>query len=119
MNLPQTRAKVAESLAANGLSDATIRQELGMTPAEWKLSLAEHESDLAQALADGRARLIESALAVVIEAAKAGDVASAKWLVTTLSPEQKRDAGKGINITLTLPRSMDDYLRIVEASDED
>lgn len=116
-NLPQTRDSIAAALAANGLSDPTIREELGMTSQAWNAEVKRPHSPLAQALADGRARIVENALSVVIEAVKAGDVAPAKWLVDRFSPRDSKQDQNSVHITLTMPRQMKDYLELVEAEE--
>lgn len=113
-NLPMTQAQIVEALTANGLSEATIRQELGMTPHEWKAQMQAPDSPLAQAIADGRGRLVESAMSVIIESIKAGDVATAKWLFEKFAPQEKQKKSS-ININLTMPMSMEDYLKVVDA----
>ena len=111
-NLPVTRASIVEALAAVGASEITIREELGLTAKEWKKEIRIQDSDLAQAMQDGRSRMVESAFAVVLQSIAAGDVATAKWLIGQLGPKEQKAIGEGININLTLPMAMEDYMKV-------
>jgi hypothetical protein len=94
-NLPVNQLQLVAEMAAQGLGEASIRNHLKLTPDEWR-DLTKNprpgvRSPLAQAIHDGRSRIVvEEALAVIIQAAAGGDVASARYLVD-------RFGGKGIS----------------------
>lgn len=125
MNLPVTQLQLATEMAAQGLGEASIREALGLSPAEFKdLTKAPRPGELApltQAIADGKSRILEAALSVIIAGCQNGDKACAKWLAERYGGSKKDDDGniKGFFINLTLPLSPEEYHRQIAEVVED
>jgi hypothetical protein len=117
-NLPVSRSQMVAALAANGASPSTIREELGLTAQDWKRALRDPESDIAQGLTDGHGRIVETALALILQSIQAGDVASAKWVFEKFSTgKEKQSSSDKIHITLSMPLPMADYMKLIEVDD--
>ena len=119
--LTTTALETARVLAREGVREPVIRATLGLTPRQWKATLADESTGLAAALDVGTAEGAAEVVQFMLARMRDGSMRAAEWLgshVFKLRPMQpSEDIGASVPrviVNIGTPMSPEEYRRVID-----